>query len=115
MEQPKTQYKPIPVASGGDADTGHLQEFNETPIAFLKRVYTECGEIGEFDLAGLKTVLLVGPEAHEAFFRAPDEQLSSADAYQMMVPVFGTGVQYGAPPEIERQQLKMQYQGLKHD
>src|SRR5262249_25185315 len=29
--------------------------------------------------------------------------------------VFGEGVQYGAPPDIERQQLKMQYQGLKHD
>ncbi len=115
MEQTRTQQKPIPVVSGGDPETGHLREFNETPIAFLKRVYAECGEIGEFDLAGLKTVLLVGPEAHEAFFRAPDEQLSAADAYQMMVPVFGTGVQYGAPPDIERQQLKMQYQGLKHD
>jgi sterol 14-demethylase len=33
----------------------------------------------------------------------------------MMVPVFGEGIQYGAPPDIERQQLKMQVQGLKHD
>jgi sterol 14-demethylase len=33
----------------------------------------------------------------------------------MMVPVFGEGIQYGAPPEIERQQLKMQIKGLKHD
>ena len=33
----------------------------------------------------------------------------------MMVPVFGEGIQYGAPPDIERQQLKMQVKGLKHD
>lgn len=111
----QVESRPIPVASGAEPGDGHLKEFNERPIEFLTRVHRECGEIGEFDLAGLRTVLLVGPEAHEAFFRAPDDQLSAADAYQMMVPVFGTGVQYGAPPEIERQQLKMQYQGLKHD
>jgi sterol 14alpha-demethylase len=105
----------IPVVSGGQPGTGHLQEFNTTPLEFLHRAYEECGEIGQFDLGGLRTVLLVGPEAHEAFFRAPDEQLSAAQAYQMMVPVFGEGIQYGAPPAIERQQLKMQVQGLKHE
>ena len=106
---------PIPFVSGARADTGHLEEFNSTPLEFMHRAFDECGEICEFDLGGLRTVLLVGPEAHEAFFRTPDEQLSAAQAYQMMVPVFGEGIQYGAPPEIERQQLKMQIKGLKHD
>ena len=92
----------IPFVSGAEAGTGHLQEFNTTPLEFLHRAYEECGEIGEFDLGGLHTVLFVGPQAHEAFFRAPDEQLSAAQAYQMMVPVFGGGIQYGAPPAIER-------------
>ena len=107
--------RPIPVVSGAQPGTGHLDEFNNTPLEFLHRVYRECGEVGAFDLGGLKTVLLVGPDAHEAFFRTPDEQLSPAQAYQMMVPEFGEGVQYGAPPDIERQQLKMQVKGLKHD
>lgn len=110
-----TASKPIPFASGARPGVGHFEEFVSTPIEFLKRVHEECGEVGEFDMGGLRTVLLVGPDAHEAFFRAPDEQLNAAEAYQMMVPVFGEGVQYGAPPDIERQQLKMQYQGLKHD
>lgn len=105
----------IPVVSGAAPDAGHLQEFNAMPLEFLHRAYAECGEVSEFDLGGLRTVLLVGPQAHEAFFRAPDEQLSAAQAYQMMVPVFGEGIQYGAPPAIERQQLKMQVQGLKHE
>src|SRR3954470_23928051 len=95
--------QPIPFVSGARGNGGHYQEFIDTPLHFLQRVYRECGEVGEFDMGGLRTVLMVGPPAHEAFFRAPDEQLSAAQAYQMMVPVFGEGVQYGAAPHIERQ------------
>ncbi|MBB3048571.1 sterol 14-demethylase [Litorivivens lipolytica] len=107
--------KTIPVASGAQTEGGHYLEFINTPLAFMRRVFEECGEVGQFDMGGLPTVLMIGPEAHEAFFRAPDDQLSASEAYQMMVPVFGEGVQYGAEPHIERQQLKIQYQGLKHD
>lgn len=109
------QYQAIPFVSGAKPGTGHLEEFTTTPLEFLHRAYEECGELAEFDMGGLRTVLMVGPEAHEAFFRAPDEQLNAAAAYQMMVPVFGEGVQYGAEPHIERQQLRIQYQGLKHE
>ena len=63
---------PIPFVSGARADTGHHEEFNSTPLEFMHRAFDECGEICEFDLGGLRTVLLVGPEAHEAFFRTPD-------------------------------------------
>jgi sterol 14-demethylase len=108
-------FRPIPFVSGPKAGTGHLDEFTNTPLEFLHRAYDECGEICEFDAGGLRTVLLVGPEAHEAFFRAPEEQLNAAGAYQMMVPVFGEGVQYGATHEIERQQLRIQYQGLRYE
>ena len=113
--QAQAEAKAIPQASGAAAEGGHYMEFITTPLDFMKRVHEECGEVGEFDMGGLPTVLMIGPEAHEAFFRAPDDQLSASEAYQMMVPVFGEGVQYGAEPHIERQQLKIQYQGLKHD
>ncbi len=113
--QAEATAKAIPQASGAAAEGGHYVEFITTPLDFMKRVYDECGEVGEFDMGGLPTILMIGPEAHEAFFRAPDDQLSASEAYQMMVPVFGEGVQYGAEPHIERQQLKIQYQGLKHD
>ncbi len=105
----------IPFVSGAKPGLGHVEEFNSTPLDFMHRAFEECGEVSEFDLGGLRTVLLVGPDAHEAMFRTPDAQLSAAQAYQMMVPVFGEGIQYGAEPHIERQQLKMQVQGLKHD
>jgi len=108
-------HKPVPFVTGAKPGTGHYEEFSTTPLAFFHRAYAECGEISEFDLAGLHTVLMVGPEAHEAFFRAPEEQLNASAAYQMMVPVFGEGVQYGAPHDIERQQLRFQYQGLRYE
>ena len=105
----------IPFVSGAKAGIGHYGEFASTPLEFLHRAYNECGEVSEFDLAGLNTVLMVGAEAHEAFFRAPDDQLNAAAAYQMMVPIFGEGIQFGAPPDIERQQLRIQYQGLRYE
>src|SRR5579883_238338 len=108
-------FKPIPFVSGAKPPDGHYTEFCTTPLEFLHRAFAECGEVSEFDLAGMRTVLLVGPEAHEAFFRAPEEQLNAAAAYQMMVPVFGEGVQFGAEPDIERQQLRIQYQGLRYE
>ncbi len=104
-----------PVVSGAKPGVGHYEEFCTTPIEFLHRAHDECGEMAEFDLAGLPTVLMVGPEAHEAFFRADEDHLNAAAAYQMMVPIFGEGVQFGAEPDIERQQLRIQYQGLKHE
>ena len=78
----------------------------------MMRAHAECGELAEFDLGGVRTVLMVGPEAHEAVFRADDEQLSAPEAYQFMAPIFGEGVQYGAPIGIERQQLRMHAKGL---
>jgi sterol 14-demethylase len=107
--------KPIPFVTGAVGPDGHYEEFCTTPLEFMLRAYQECGEVSEFNLAGLHTVLMVGPEAQEAFFRAPEDQLNAAAAYQMMVPVFGEGVQFGAPPEIERQQLRIQYQGLRYE
>lgn len=108
-------YRPLPFVSGALPQSGHYDEFCNTPIEFLHRAYEECGEVAEFDVAGMRTVLMVGPEAHEAFFKAPEDQLNAAAAYQMMVPVFGEGVQFGAEPHIERQQLRIQYQGLRYE
>jgi sterol 14-demethylase len=101
------------VVSGAKPGTGHLEEFLAHPALFMLRAWRECGELAEFDLAGMRNVLMVGPEAQEAVFRAPDEQLSAADAYRYMVPVFGEGIQFGAPLEIERQQVKMQSSALR--
>jgi sterol 14-demethylase len=99
--------------SGAKPGSGHFEEFLANPARFMLRAWRECGELAEFDLGGMRNVLMVGPEAQEAVFRAPDEQLSAADSYRYMVPVFGEGIQFGAPLEIERQQVKMQSNALR--
>ena len=108
-----TENSSIPFVSGARAPAGHYEEFLANPARFMLRAWQECGELAEFDLGGARNVLMVGVDAHEAVFRAPDDQLSAAEPYQYMVPVFGEGIQYGAPLEIERQQVKFLTQALR--
>lgn len=97
-----------PVLSGGWPFLGHLLELRRDPLALMKRLRAECGEIGEFRLAGHRIVLLTGEEAQEAFFRAPDELLDQAAAYPFMKPIFGEGVVFDATPEQRKQAMRNQ-------
>ena len=83
------------LVSGG-GETGHLEELRHDPIALMSRVRAECGDVGAFDLAGRRVILLSGSEANEFFFRAPDEDLDQASAYPFMTPIFGQGVVFDA-------------------
>jgi sterol 14-demethylase len=87
---------------------GHLLQLRRSPIELMQRVHDECGEIGEMRWANQRVVMMYGEEAHEAFFRAPDEQLDQAAAYPFMTPIFGKGVVFDASPEQRKQALKNQ-------
>ncbi len=92
--------KKMPVAlSGGLPLLGHTLDFVRDTIGLLERARRECGDVAKFRVVGKDMVLLTGPEVHEAFFRAPEEQLSPSEAYKMMVPVFGKGVAYDNEPK----------------
>ena len=69
-----TLVKPQRV-SGGEEEHGHLAEFRTDPIALMRRVRAECGDVGAFELAGRDVVLLSGAEANEFFFRAGDDSI----------------------------------------
>jgi sterol 14-demethylase len=97
-----------PQVSGGDDTHGHLEELRHDPIGLMRRVRTECGDVGQFRLADRDVVLLTGAEANELFFRAPEEVLDQAEAYPFMTPIFGTGVVFDAPPERRREMLHNQ-------
>ena len=97
-----------PRLSGGWPFLGHLLELRRDPLALMRRLRDECGEIGEFRLVGDRVVLLSGVEAQEAFFRAPDEQLDQAAAYPFMKPIFGEGVVFDASPEQRKQAMRNQ-------
>lgn len=95
------------LVSGGAAE-GHLEELRRDPIALMRRVRDECGDVGRFDLAGRPVILLSGADANEFFFRAPDEDLDQAEAYPFMTPIFGEGVVFDASPERRREALHNQ-------
>lgn len=100
--------KPIPPElRGGLPLLGHTVGFLRDTIGLLERARRECGNVAKFRVVGKDMVLLTGPEVHESFFRAPDEQLSPSEAYKMMVPVFGKGVAYDNEPKKMFEQLHM--------
>ncbi|MFC8529611.1 cytochrome P450 [Nocardia sp. NPDC057227] len=91
--------------SGGEHEHGHLEEFRTDPIALMKRIREECGDVGSFQLADKKVLLLTGAEANEFFFRSADEDLDQAAAYPFMKPIFGEGVVFDASPERRKEML----------
>jgi sterol 14-demethylase len=100
--------EPRMVSGGEGEEHGHLEELRRDPIALMRRVRDECGDVGRFRLAGRDVVLLTGAEANELYFRAPEEQLDQAEAYPFMTPIFGEGVVFDAPPERRREMLHNQ-------
>ncbi|MDG3010666.1 cytochrome P450 [Rhodococcus sp. D2-41] len=91
--------------SGGEHEHGHLEELRTDPIALMRRVRDECGDVGAFRLADRQVVLLSGSEANEFFFRAADEDLDQQAAYPFMKPIFGDGVVFDASPERRKEML----------
>ncbi|MGR8980308.1 MAG: cytochrome P450 [Gammaproteobacteria bacterium] len=86
---------------------GHMLAFGKNPFDYMMKLRNSLGEIGEFRMFHQKMVLMTGPEANEAFFRASDAQLDQSQAYKIMTPIFGKGVVFDAPPHKKDQQLKM--------
>ena len=106
-EKTVSSGKEPPKMPGALPLLGHMLEFGKNPFDYMVRLRKTLGEIGEFRMFHQKMVLMTGPEANEAFFRAPDAQLDQSQAYKIMTPIFGKGVVFDAPPHKKDQQLKM--------
>ncbi len=102
MTMPRNEVRQV---SGAEGEHGHLEEFRTDPIGLMARVRDECGDVGSFQLATKKVILLTGAEANEFFFRAADEDLDQAQAYPFMTPIFGKGVVFDASPERRKEML----------
>ena len=106
-ENTVSSNKQPPKMPGAWPLLGHMLGFGKNPFDYMMRLRQTLGEIGEFRMFHQKMVLMTGPEANEAFFRAPDAQLDQSQAYKIMTPIFGKGVVFDAPPHKKDQQLKM--------
>jgi sterol 14alpha-demethylase len=102
-----------PELHGGLPFLGHAREFHRDPAGLLQRGRDRFGEIFSFLLAGNRITVLTGPQANEAFFRAPDDQLSAKEAYQFTVPIFGKGIAYDASPDVMSEQLGLLFPALR--
>jgi sterol 14-demethylase len=110
-----TDRRTPPRLPGGLPFLGHALEFHRDPIALLTRGRQALGEVFSFVLAGKPVAFLSGPQANEAFFRAPDDQLSAKEAYQFTVPMFGKGIAYDAAPEVMDEQLGLVFPALRDE
>ena len=68
---------------GGLPWLGHSLSFRKNPVAFLKGGYERFGETFMFKMAGSEIIALLGPEAHEAFFRGDLEKSLSARNHRL--------------------------------
>lgn len=104
---------PIPRLRGGLPVLGHIRDFQRDPVALLMRGWQDHGSVFQFELAGRDFVVFAGPDAHDAYFRAPEEQLSAKEVYQFTIPIFGQGVAYDASRDTMAEQLGFLYPALR--
>lgn len=110
-----TSGRTIPELKGGLPFVGHALEFWRNPIRLLQRGRTQFGELFWFRLMGKRVYVLTGPKANDAFFRAPDDQLSAREAYRFTVPMFGPGIAYDAEPAVMDEQMGFVFPALRDE
>ena len=103
----------VPELSGGWPLLGHLGEFQRNPVSMLARGSRELGDLYRFRLGPQNFVLFAGPDAHTAYFKAPDDQLDAKSVYQFTVPIFGRGVAYDVSPELMSEQIGFLFPALR--
>ncbi len=95
-----------PKLSGGLPFLGHALDMKRNLVELFQRGYDHFGEIFSIDLPrSPHTVVMIGPKAHEKYFRLKDSDVSMKEVYALMTPIFGRGIAYDAEPAIMKEQL----------
>jgi sterol 14-demethylase len=102
-----------PRLEGGLPLLGHALEFRTNPIRLMTRARTFHGDLATVAMPGTDAIVMTGERAQEQFFRISDEDVSQAEAYRLMTPIFGKGIAYDAPPPIMKEQLGFFHEALR--
>ncbi len=103
-----------PMLDGGVPLLGHALEMRKNPVELFQRGYDRHGSVYQLKLPrSPRTVAMIGPKAHEKFFRRRDDEVSMREVYALMTPIFGKGIAYDAPPEVMREQLGFFHEALR--
>jgi len=108
-----TSLSAVPELDGGWPLLGHALEFQKDPVAMMGRGWREKGDLARFRLGTREFVLFTGPDAHDVYFKASEDQLDARAVYQFTVPIFGRGVAYDVAPEIMSEQLGFLFPALR--
>ncbi|RHY52644.1 hypothetical protein DYB28_003147 [Aphanomyces astaci] len=92
---------------------GSFPSFAKNPIEMVLAGYKLKGPCFTAKMFGQDLTFLIGPLAHEAFYKPNDDYLSQAEVYQLMTPVFGPGLVYDATPKRRAQQMQFMANGLR--
>ncbi len=103
----------MPTMSGGWPLLGHLPGFLKDPVSLLTRGWNDEGDLFRFKIGLSNFALFTGPEAHDFYFRAAQDELSAKACYQFTVPIFGKGVAYDVAPEVMAEQLGFLFPALR--
>lgn len=112
-DQTRPQPNRIPKLGGGLPVLAHALDLQRRPLELLMRGWQEHGEIFEIRTLGQRFAVFAGPEAHEANFHAPDDQLNQKEVYQFTVPIFGKGIAYDATPDLMAEQVGFLYPAVR--
>jgi sterol 14-demethylase len=82
------------------------------PIDAVWDWHRSLGEIFHIRVLHKRVHFLIGPETHQVFFDAKDQELGQLEVYRFTIPVFGKGIVYDAPQSIMNQQLRFVRHGL---
>lgn len=108
-----SQAKTPPMLPGGLPLLGHALEMRTDPVGLMQRGRDMFGDIFSMKLPGATGVVMTGVKANEKYFRLKDDDVSQAEAYQLMTPIFGKGMAYDAPPKVMREQLAFFHDALR--
>jgi hypothetical protein len=86
----------IPVASGRLPLIGHAIAYGTNPIAFLQRQRAQHGNMFLVDLAIIKPIFLLGPEANNFIFSATEK--NGLSFYAIFEYMFGKRAQSCTTP-----------------
>eukprot|EP01082_Thalassiosira_pseudonana_P013748 g12135.t1 g12135 contig6:1290334-1292027(+) len=92
---------------------GTIVEFGKSPVKMVQRCYEDYGPVFTVPFFHKRLTFLIGPEAQEPFFKAPDEVLSQNEVYGFMKPVFGPGIVYDASKKNRQVQFQSMANGLR--
>lgn len=104
-----------PPVVGSIPFLGSGLQFSKDALGTIRQAVSKHRDIFTLKVFWFNMTYLIGPEAHEIFFKAGDEELSPKEAYQFVVPVFGPGIVYDAPINIMTEQIGFVKSGLRLD